>query len=53
LNTRQLPHEQRISHLKPKQGCDRTELTGSDGAQTWLGHGGFAQNLVKISALAA
>jgi transposase, IS5 family len=34
-------------------GWDRTELTGINGARTWCGHGAFAHNLVKISALAA
>jgi IS5 family transposase len=34
-------------------GWNRTELTGVTGARTWCGHGVFAHDLVKISALAA
>jgi transposase, IS5 family len=45
--------EGRIHHLKQSYGWDRTEFTGIDGARTWCGHGVFAHNLVKISALAA
>jgi IS5 family transposase len=45
--------EGRINHLKRSYGWNRTELTGVDGARTWCGHGVFAHNLVKISALAA
>ena len=45
--------EGRINHLKRSYGWNRTELTGIDGARTWCGHGVFAHNLVKISALAA
>jgi IS5 family transposase len=45
--------EGRINHLKRSYGWNRTELTGIDGARTWCGHGAFAHNLVKISALAA
>jgi transposase, IS5 family len=45
--------EGRINHLKRSYGWNRTELTGIKGARTWCGHGVFAHNLVKISALAA
>ena len=45
--------EGRINHLKRGYGWNRTELTTIDGARTWCGHGVFAHNLVKISALAA
>lgn len=45
--------EGRINHLKRSYGWNRTELTTLDGARTWCGHGVFAHNLVKISALAA
>jgi transposase, IS5 family len=43
--------EGRISHMKRSYGWNRTELTGINGARTWCGHGVFAHNLVKISAL--
>jgi transposase, IS5 family len=39
--------EGRISY-----GRDRTLLDGKNGAAIWCGHRVFAQNLVKISALA-
>jgi IS5 family transposase len=45
--------EGRINHLKRNYGWNRTELTGIKGARTWCGHGVFAHNLVKISALVA
>jgi IS5 family transposase len=45
--------EGRINHLKRSYGWNRTELTSIKGARTWCGHGVFAHNLVKISALAA
>jgi IS5 family transposase len=45
--------EGRISYLKRGYGWDRTLLDGRDGAATWCGHGVFAHNLVKISALAS
>jgi len=45
--------EGRINHLKRSYGWNRTELTGINGARIWCGHGVFAHNLVKISALAA
>jgi transposase, IS5 family len=45
--------EGRINHLKRSYGWNRTELTTIEGARTWCGHGVFAHNLVKISALAA
>jgi IS5 family transposase len=45
--------EGRINHLKRSYGWNRTELTTLTGARTWCGHGVFAHNLVKISALAA
>jgi transposase, IS5 family len=44
--------EGRISHLKRGYGWDRTRLDGRNGAAIWCGHGVFAHNLVKISALA-
>jgi transposase, IS5 family len=44
--------EGRISYLKRGYGWDRTLLDGRDGAAIWCGHGVFAHNLVKISALA-
>jgi len=45
--------EGRINHLKRSYGWNRTQFTGLDGARTWCGHGVFAHNIVKISALAA
>jgi transposase, IS5 family len=45
--------EGRINHLKRSYGWNRTELTGLTGVRTWCGHGVFAHNLVKITALAA
>jgi transposase, IS5 family len=45
--------EGRINHLKRSYGWNRTHLTGINGARTRCGHGVFAHNLVKISALAA
>jgi IS5 family transposase len=45
--------EGRINHLKRSYGWNRTELTTLAGARTWCGHGVFAHNLVKISALAS
>jgi transposase, IS5 family len=44
--------EGRIAHLKRRSGRDRTLLDGITGARTWCGHGVFAHNLTKISALA-
>ncbi|HEY3036347.1 MAG TPA: ISNCY family transposase [Streptosporangiaceae bacterium] len=44
--------EGRISYLKRGYGWDRTRLDGKRGAAIWCGHGVFAHNLVKISALA-
>jgi IS5 family transposase len=44
--------EGRINHLKRSYGWNRTELTTLTGARTWCGHGVFAHNLVKITALA-
>jgi IS5 family transposase len=41
----------RISYLKRGYGWDRTRLDGREGASIWCGHGVFAHNLVKISAL--
>ena len=43
--------EGRISYLKHRYGWDRTRLDGHEGASIWCGHGVFAHNLVKISAL--
>jgi transposase, IS5 family len=45
--------EGRISYLKRGYGWDRTRPNGKAGAAIWCGHGVFAHNLVKISALAA
>jgi IS5 family transposase len=45
--------EGRISYLKHRYGWDRTRLDGRDGAAIWCGHGVFAHNLAKISALAS
>jgi IS5 family transposase len=45
--------EGRISHLKRSYGWDRTMIDTTEGARTWVGHGVFAHNLVKIAALAA
>ena len=45
--------EGRIHRIKHSYGWNRTEFTSIDGARTWCGHGVFAHNLVKISALAA
>jgi transposase, IS5 family len=45
--------EGRISTLKRGYGWDRTRLDGTEGAQTWTGHGILAHNLVKIAALAS
>ena len=45
--------EGRINHLKRSYGWNRTELTTLTGARTWCGHGVFAHNLVKITALTA
>jgi len=45
--------EGRISYLKRGYGWDRTLLDGRNGAAIWCGHGVFAHNLVKISALTA
>ena len=44
--------EGRISYLKHRYGWARTRLDGREGASIWCGHGVFAHNLVKISALA-
>jgi IS5 family transposase len=45
--------EGRISYLKRSYGWDRARLDGKAGAAIWCGHGVFAHNLVKISALAS
>ena len=45
--------EGRISHLKRNYGWNRTRLDTLEGARTWTGHGTFAHNLTKITALAA
>jgi transposase, IS5 family len=45
--------EGRISYLKHGYSWDRTRLDGREGAAIWCGHGVFAHNLVKISALAS
>jgi IS5 family transposase len=45
--------EGRIAHLKRRSGWDRTMLDSLTGTRIWCGHGVFAHNLIKISALAA
>jgi IS5 family transposase len=45
--------EGRISYLKRGYGWDRTRLDRREGAAIWCGHGVFAHNLVKITALAS
>jgi hypothetical protein len=40
-----------VSYLKRGYGWDRTRLDGRQGAAIWCGHGVFAHNLIKISAL--
>jgi IS5 family transposase len=45
--------EGRISHLKRNYGWDRTMIDTTEGARIWTGHGVWAHNLVKISALAS
>ena len=44
--------EGRISTLKRGYGWDRTMIDTTEGARIWTGHGVWAHNLVKISALA-
>jgi transposase, IS5 family len=43
--------EGRISCLKRDFGLNRTRLDGLAGARTWVGHGVFNHNLVKIAGL--
>jgi IS5 family transposase len=43
--------EGRINCAKRDFGLSRTRIDGLTGARTWCGHGIFAHNLVKISAL--
>jgi IS5 family transposase len=43
--------EGRISYLKRSYGWNRTQLDGRQGAAISCGHGVFAHNLLKISAL--
>ncbi|MBS4728258.1 hypothetical protein MSM1_07845 [Mycobacterium sp. SM1] len=45
--------EGRISHLKRGYGWHRARIDGTEGTPIWTGHGVFAHNLVKISALTA
>ena len=45
--------EGRISYLKRGYGWERTRIDGTEGTRIWTGHGVFAHNLAKISALAA
>ena len=45
--------EGRISHLKHRYQWDRSRVDGRGRTATWCGHGVFAHNLVKITALAA
>jgi len=42
-----------VTTSKRGYGWDRTLLNGRNGAAIWCGHGVFAHNLVKISALTA
>ncbi len=44
--------EGRISHLKNRYGWGRSLVDGRDRTTAWCGHGIFAHNLVKITALA-
>jgi transposase, IS5 family len=44
-------YEGRISCAKRDFGLNRTHLDGIAGARTWVGHGIFNHNLVKIAAL--
>ena len=41
-----------VTDFKRGYGWDRTRLDSTNGAAIWCGHGVFAHNLVKISALA-
>ena len=43
--------EGRISCAKRDFGLNRSRMDGLAGARTWCGHGVFAHNLIKISAL--
>ena len=43
--------EGRISHLKHRYGWARSGVAGRDRTAAWCGHGIFAHNLVKITAL--
>jgi len=43
--------EGRISCAKRDFGLARTRIDGLDGARTWVGHGVFNHNLVKIAGL--
>ena len=43
--------EGRISCAKRDFGLARTRIDGLAGARTWIGHGIFNHNLVKIAAL--
>jgi IS5 family transposase len=45
--------EGRISHLKHRYGWARSGVAGRDRTAAWCGHGVFAHNLVKVTALAA
>jgi len=45
--------EGRISTLRRGYGWDRPRIDGTGGAKIWVGHGVLAQNLVKISTMAA
>jgi IS5 family transposase len=45
--------EGRISCLKRDFGLNRTRIDGLDGARTWIGHGIFNHNVVKIAGLIA
>lgn len=45
--------EGRISTLKRGYGWDRARIDTTEGARIWTGHGVWAHNLIKISALLA
>ncbi len=45
--------EGRISHLKHRYGWAHSAVAGRERTATWCGHGVFAHNLVKITALDA
>jgi IS5 family transposase len=50
-----MAHRVRRTHqlLKRDFGLNRTRIDGLHGARTWIGHGIFVHNLVKIAGLIA